>query len=114
MALQTSQVYRCLEKKTQVWGFEILDLFAVSALLALLNFLFRGMPYNFVFTWAPALSLALFLRIGKIGKPENYFLHLARFHFLPRLYSSFYLANKRSRFIKKPKKGVVHDQTRTR
>jgi len=104
MALRTSEVYRCLEKKTLVFGFEIVDLFVVFSLLAILNFLFRGLPYKFFLAWGPALSLALFLRFGKAGKPENYLLHLARSYLSPLVFSAFPLAPRRSRFlIDKPK-----------
>ena len=103
MALKTSQVYRCLDKKTLVFGFEIVDLFVVFSLLAVLNLILRGLPYKFLLTWGPAVALALFLKIGKAGKPDNYLLHLARFYFSPVLYSGFGLAPRRVRFIKKGK-----------
>lgn len=99
MALRTSEVYRCLEKKTLVFGFEIVDLFIVFSVLAILNFVFRDVPYKFFLSWGPALSLALFLRIGKAGKPENYLLHLARSYFQPTIFSAFPQAPKRIRFV---------------
>lgn len=98
MALRTSEVYRCLEKKTLVFGFEMLDLFAVFALLALLNLVFAGAQFKFLWTWVPAFGLAAFLRLSKAGKPENYLLHLARFHLTPGVLSAFPLAPKRRRF----------------
>lgn len=106
MALRTSEVYRCLEKKTLVFGFEIVDLFVVFSCLAILNFIFRGVPYKFFISWGPALGLALFLRLGKAGKPENYLLHLARAKLSPIVFSCFPLAPRRSRFITN-KKGSV-------
>lgn len=104
MALKTSEVYRCLEKKTLVFGFEIIDLFVVFCVLALLNFVFRGLPYKFLLTWGPAMSLALFLRLGKAGKPENYLLHWARAKLAPLVFSCFPLAPRRSKFITFKKK----------
>jgi hypothetical protein len=103
MALKTSQVYRCLDKKMLVFGFEIVDLFAIFSFLATLNFLLQGVPNKFLFTWGPALALAIFLRIGKAGKPENYLLHLARSAFAPTILSAFPLAPRRKRFISKGK-----------
>jgi len=100
MALKTSEVYRCLEKKTLVFGFEILDLFLVFSLLALLNFIFRAIKYKFFWTWGPSLALAAGLRIGKTGRPENYLLHLLRYHVLSGILLAFPLAQKRKRFIK--------------
>lgn len=105
MALKTSEVYRCLDKKALVFGFEIVDLLAVFLVLSVLNFMFRGLPYKFFITWVPALSLALFLRLGKAGKPENYLLHLVRYYFTPLVFSSFPLARRRVRFTNSNPKG---------
>ncbi len=104
MALRTSKVYRCLEKKTLVFGFEVVDLFVAFSLLAILNFILRGCAYKFLFAWGPSLGLALFLRLGKAGKPENYLLHLARSYFIPTVFSAFPLAQRRPRFIKNDEK----------
>ena len=105
MALKTSEVYRCLDKKALVLGFEIIDLLAVFLFLSVLNFLFRGLPYKFFITWVPSLGLALFLKFGKAGKPENYLLHWVRFYFMPVVFSSFPLGPKRVRFTKNNLKG---------
>ena len=107
MSLQTSEVYRCLEKKTLVFGFEILDLFVVFIFLAILNFVLRGFAYKFFLTWGPAGLLALGLKLGKAGKPENYLLHLARALLMPVVFSAFPLAPMRVRFIKSFKKGTT-------
>lgn len=101
MSLKTSDVYRCLEKKTLIFGFEIVDLFLVFSLLAILNLCFGGLPYKFLWTWLPSMALAVGLRIGKNGKPDNYFLHLARFHFSRGVLSGFSLAPSRKQFTKK-------------
>lgn len=110
MALRTSNVYRCLEKKTLVFGFEIVDLFVVFSVLAILNFVLRGVPYKFFLSWGPAFALALFLRLGKAGKPENYLLHLARFFLSPMIFSAFPLAPRRGRFLKQKMKEDLHDR----
>ena len=98
MALKTSDVYRCLEKKTLVFGFEIVDLFVVCSSFAILNFALRDVPYKFIFTWGPTVALAAILRIGKAGKPENYLLHRARAFLGPAVWSAFPLALRRSKF----------------
>jgi hypothetical protein len=103
VALKTSQVYRCLEKKMLIFGFEIVDLFAIFSFLAVLNLISRGMPYKFCLTWGPAMALAIFLRLGKAGKPENYLLHLARALLSPVVFSAFPLAPRRRRFFTKGK-----------
>ena len=51
MGLKTSEVYRCLEKKTLIFGFEMLDLFAVFLVLAILNFVFSSVKYKALWTW---------------------------------------------------------------
>lgn len=101
MALKTSEVYRCLEKKTFVMGFEIVDLFAVFLLLSVLSFLLNGVPYKFLFTWGPSAALALFLKIAKAGKPDNYLLHLVRYHLSPGVLECFPLAGNRTRIFQK-------------
>ncbi len=100
MGLKTSTVYRCLDKKTYVFGFEVVDLFLVFTVLALLNFILGHVPYKFLFTWGPTLSLATFIKIIKRGKQDNYLLHLIRGYFQPKILSAFALASKRSKFIK--------------
>lgn len=101
MSLKTSEVYRCLEKKTLIFGFEIVDLFLVFSLLAILNRFFGGLPYKFLWTWLPSIGLAVGLRIGKNGRPDNYLLHLARFHFSRGVLSAFCMATPRQQFTKK-------------
>lgn len=103
MALHSSEVYRCLDKKTLVFGFEIVDLFLVFACLSVLSLLLNGMPNKFLWTWGPSLALGLFLRVGKAGKPENYLLHVIRFQFSTGVLSAFPLSDPRAQFLKKGK-----------
>lgn len=106
MSLKTSEVYRCLEKKTLVFGFEILDLFLVFVVLAVLNLVFGGIKYKFFWTWGPAILLAGFLRLSKSGKPDNYLVHLARFHFSSGHLSAFPLAKARVLFLKQKEQRI--------
>lgn len=106
MALKTSEVYRCLEKKTLVLGFEIVDLFLVFSMLAILNFCLGSVSYKFFWTWGPSMALGLALRVGKAGKPDNYLAHLARYHFSPGILSSFLEAKARIKFVNR--KGESH------
>lgn len=101
MGLRTTDVYRCLEKKTLVFGFEMLDLFFVFLTLAFLNLLFKEMPFKFFLTWGPAILLAGFLRIAKQGKPDNYLLHWIRAKTAKPILSAFPLAKKRTSFSKR-------------
>jgi len=79
MALKTTSVSRCLDKKLLIAGYEIPDLLAIFFLLSLLNFLFGRTEMKLVLVWLPTLALATVLRIGKRDKPDNYLIHLARF-----------------------------------
>lgn len=97
MGLKASIVYRCLDKKTYIFGFEIVDLFLVFIVLAFLNLILGHIPYKFLFTWGPSFSLALFIKIIKRGKPDNYLLHLIRSYFQPRILSAFILSKKRKK-----------------
>jgi hypothetical protein len=80
MALKTTQISRCLDKKLQIAGYEIPDLLAIFFLLSLLNFLFGRTDMKIVLVWLPTILLATVLRIGKRDKPDNYLIHLVRFH----------------------------------
>ena len=100
MGLKTSTVYRCLDKKTYIFGFEVIDLFLVFTVLALLNFILGHVPYKFLFTWGPTLGLAVFIKIIKRGKPDNYLQHLIRSYFQPKVLSAFALAKRRPKFVK--------------
>ena len=89
MALNTSSVSRSLDRKLKIAGFEVPDILAIFLLLALLNFLFAGHSYKLLLSWGPAAVLALVLRIGKRGKPENYLVHLVKFWVSPKYLSAF-------------------------
>ena len=79
MALKTTQISRCLDKKLQIAGYEIPDLLAIFFLLSILNFMFGRTDMKLVLVWLPTISLAALLRIGKRDKPDNYLIHLVRF-----------------------------------
>jgi len=79
MALKTTQTSRCLDKKLQIAGYEIPDLLAIFFLLSLLNFLFGQTDIKMVLVWLPTIFVAVALRIGKRGKPDNHLIHLVRF-----------------------------------
>ena len=90
MELNSSPVSRCLDTKLLILGFEIPDLLAIFLLLAVLNFMFGSIGgVTSLIVWALPLGLAVLLRYGKRGKPDNYLLHLARFWFAPGVYSAF-------------------------
>ncbi len=102
--IEQSQVYKCLEKKTLILGFELPDLFALSLLLCVLNFIFATSDLKFFVTFGPVALLGLLLRIMKNGKADNYLLHWLRYHISPGIYRAFPLAGK-NEFLKLKYKG---------
>lgn len=104
MALQTTSVNRSLDRKLKIAGFEVPDLLAIFLLLALLNFLFAGSAYKIFLSWLPTLLIAVVIRLGKRGKPENYLLHLARFHLNPKYYPAFPEPNYSPRILRSIKR----------
>jgi len=89
LALNTTPVSQCLDKKLLIFGYEIPDLLAIFLLLSVLNFTFGSTGMKLYLVWLPTLTLALTLRLGKRGKPDNYLLHLVRFQTQPKLLSAF-------------------------
>lgn len=86
MNLNTSNVYKCLEKKTLILGFEIIDLFALMMILSVLNFVTGSSEWKFFLTWIPIILIGAVLRIAKKGKPDQFLVHWLRFQVLPGVF----------------------------
>jgi putative exporter of polyketide antibiotics len=86
--MQVTSVPKCLDKKLELFGFEILDLCAIFVSLSLLNLLFGQISRTFL-VWIPTIVLTIVLHFGKRGKPEKYLLHLLRFNLMPGTFSAF-------------------------
>lgn len=89
MALKVTPVSQCLEKKLQVMGYEIPDLLFIFFLLSIFNFIFGTSSGKLFLVWLPTLVVALTIRIGKRGKPDNYLLHLGKFWMRPKALWAF-------------------------
>ncbi|CAN5418426.1 hypothetical protein BH10BDE1_BH10BDE1_28080 [soil metagenome] len=89
MPIESTPVSRCLEKKTIVLGFEVLDLLAIFLLLSILNFIFGGTDLKIFLVWIPTLTVAGTIRFAKRGKPENFLFHWIRFQIRPGVLSAF-------------------------
>lgn len=100
MELYTSKVYKCLEKKTLILGFEIIDLFLLSFVLCLLNFLFSASAYKLFYTFGPTLIMGIFLRVMKHGKADGYLIHWLRYHLTPGIYRAFPRASQNNQLLK--------------
>jgi hypothetical protein len=89
MALRSEPTSKSLEKKLLILGFEVPDVLAIFLLLSILNFLFGQTNQKLLLVWLPVVLIALILRIGKRGKPDNYLVHLVKFYFKPKYLSAF-------------------------
>ena len=89
MALTTTPISRCLDKKLIIFGFEVPDLLAIFLLLSVLNFVFGQSSLKLLLVWSPTLILAALLRFGKRDKPENYLVHILRYQIRPGVWSAF-------------------------
>jgi hypothetical protein len=88
LGLRTVPVNQCLDKKLLIFGYEIPEILVVFFLLSVLNFVFpHGL--KLIFVWLPTVAIAVVLRIGKRGKPDNYLVHLVRHKLRPPLLSAF-------------------------
>jgi len=105
MALESSTVYKCLEKKTLILGFEVVDLFLMSVLLCVLNFVFVDSSMKLFFTFGPVAIVAALLRIMKMGKAENYLLHWIRFQIAPGVFKAWPRATSPNALLKIKQKG---------
>ncbi len=88
MSLKVTPANPTFDKKLRLLGYEVIDLIALLIVMSVLNFAF-GEGYKLLCVWLPSAILAMVLRVGKIGKPENYILHLVKFHLTPGVYSAY-------------------------
>lgn len=89
MGLKSTPVSRCLDKKLLFFGYELPDVLIIFMLLAVLNLVFGQTEYKFSLVWLPVAALAIFLRIAKRGKPDNYLVHWIQFRVKPRVLNAF-------------------------
>jgi hypothetical protein len=89
VALRSEPTSQSLEKKLLIMGFEVPDVLAIFLLLSILHFVLGPFGSKILLVWCPVIVFALVLRIGKHGKPDNYLLHLVKFHTRPKYLSSF-------------------------
>ena len=101
MSLRTEPTSQSLEKKLLIMGFEVPDVLAIFLLLSILNFLFGQTNYKLFLVWLPVLTVAIILRVGKRGKPDNYLVHLAKFKLSPKYFSAFQEPTRNSSYKKR-------------
>jgi hypothetical protein len=106
MILNVTRVNRLLEKKTQMLGFELFDLFALLVLFSALNLVFSGFKWKLFMTLLPTLIAGLALRFGKDGKPENHLKHLLMYYVKPKSLFAFFEPDVQFRILRQ--KTEVH------
>ena len=72
-----------------ILGFEVADILIIFFLLSILNLLFGTTHHKIPLIWCPVLAVALTLRLGKRGKPDDYLLHRVRYQIQPKFLSAF-------------------------
>lgn len=87
--LRATSVSQCLDKKLIIFGFEIPDVLAIFLTLSILNLIFGPLDMRILCVWLPTAALAVALRVSKRGKPDNYLVHLLRYHMRPKALWAF-------------------------
>lgn len=96
MELRSSKVFRKLDAKWKIGGLELPDLLFVLILSAVMNLFFGRTILALPLVIVTPLAVAALLYFGKKNKPENYLIHLARYHLSP----GFYSAGENSHYIR--------------
>lgn len=89
MSLRSEPTSKSLERKLLIAGFEVPDVLFIFILLSILNFVFGRTDYKLLLVWLPVVFVAITLRMGKRGKPDNYLVHLAKYQIRPKYFSAF-------------------------
>lgn len=87
--LRSEPTSQSLERKLLILGYEVPDVLAIFLLLSILNFVFGSTDNKLLFVWLPVIAVAVILKIGKKGKPDNYLIHLVKFQFSSKYLSAF-------------------------
>lgn len=83
MILHSSTVHRRLDAKIKIVGLEAHDLLFVLLFAAIMNLIFGQTPFGTIMVFAIPMLMAFILFFIKRNKPENYLIHLIRFHLEP-------------------------------
>ena len=86
--LSSSPVHGNLDGKLKILGFEGQDLIFLMLLASILNLLFGASHFGAVMTFVPSSLLGCVLFFCKRGKPDDYLIHLIRYHTSPGFYSA--------------------------
>jgi len=88
MNLKTSTIHRRLEAHIKILGMDLNDLLFVLLLAAVMNLIFGSSAIGTIMVFILPAILAVVLILTKRNKPEQYLLHLLRFHLMPGYFST--------------------------
>ena len=88
MELFTSRVYRNLEMKLKIAGFDAFDVLLILLFSGIMNLIFGGTALGIYFVFIlPGLIMAI-LYFGKKNKPDGFLERFVRFYFLPAFFKA--------------------------
>jgi hypothetical protein len=83
MALNSSTVHRRLDSKIKIVGMEAHDLLFVLLFAAIMNLIFGQSALGTIMVFFIPAIMATVLFFVKRNKPENYLVHIIKFHIEP-------------------------------
>lgn len=83
MALNSSTVHRRLDSKLKIVGMEAHDLLFILLFAAVMNLIFGQTPLGSIMVFVVPIVMAAILFFVKRNKPENYLVHIIKFHIDP-------------------------------
>ena len=106
--IHTSQVYKCLERKNLILGFEIIDLLILGIILCALNLIFAQAQFKFLFTFLPVGIAGWLLRLSKSGRPDGYLIHVIQYYLNPGVLSAWPKAKSKNQLLAIQQEGVTN------
>ena len=88
MELLTSTVHRNLDAKLKFLGFELFDLLTALIFASTMNLIFGRTSLSFLLVFVLPSVLGAVIYFGKKGKPDNYLIHVVRYHLQPGAFAS--------------------------
>ena len=86
--LDTARIYRNLESKLKIGGFESLDLILALFSSGIMNLIFGGSDIAFYFVSIPPILILGIAWFGKRNRPEGFLRDAIRYYFLPHYLSA--------------------------
>lgn len=81
--LDSSSIHRRLDSKVKIMGLEVHDLLFILLFAAIMNLIFGQTALGTIMVFVVPSLLAICLYFAKRNRPENYLIHLLKFHLEP-------------------------------